>query len=490
MALGGAAIGWIVALSTPRDFAVGHFVDDAHYAVLAKSIRERGTYRTISLPLEPSETKYPPGFPLVMAAAWSPDRSGADNLTRLRWVNLLLLGPLTAGLALLALDVGRLPPVGAMALALAAVVHPGLAELWTVPLSEPLWLLLVTGGVLLCSLGRYRQGLFVLVAATYVRTVAVGFVVAALALRLRRRSQDAAAVGDAVWAVALLAPWGIWGLHRNAVPEPLLGMYGSYGAWYLDSLLRDPLTVLLRVPWQNGTAALELLGRALVGGWAPGLLLVGVGGVVVWRVVVAAREAPLLVLGLGCYVAMALVWPFPIGRFVGAAWPLVLVAVGRSAGRYRVLLPVLALAVAVPQHARGGAVRGHRNRAAQGETLIAAMQARVPAGAVVASTNPALHYLRLGVPAVPVQRLRSYRAYRLGFWSTAWGLGDDLWAITRRYRPALVAVERRGVEGRFAVGSLMAQCPGVLTLIWESAELQDLFAVEPDAACNPRATRR
>lgn len=490
MALGGAAIGWIVALSAPRDFAVGHFVDDAHYAVLAKSIRERGSYRTISLPSEPPETKYPPGFPLVLAAVWSPDRTDPENLTGLRWVNLVLLGPLAVVLALLALEVGRLPPAGAVALAFATVVQPDLAELWTVPLSEPLWLLLVAAGVLLCALGRDRYGLFVLVAATYVRTVAVAFVAATLVLRLRRRNRDAIAIRDAVWAVSLLAPWVIWELvNRNAVSEPLLGMYGSYGGWYLDSLRADPVTVLFRVPWQHAAGALELLGRALVGAWVPDLLLLLIGGVVVWRVV-AVPATPLLALGLGCYAALAVAWPFPIDRLVGAAWPLVLVAVAPSLRRYRVLLPILALAVAVPRYASGAATRGHRSRAAQGETLIAAIQTRLEAGTVVASTNPALHYLRLGVPAVPVQRLRSYRVYRLGYWSTAWGLGDDLWAIIERYRPALVAVERRGVEGRYAAGSLMRQCPGVLSPVWESAELQYLYAVEAGVRCTPRLTKR
>ncbi len=44
------ALGWLVALTAPRDFSVGNFVDDAHYAVLAKALREQGAYRTINLP--------------------------------------------------------------------------------------------------------------------------------------------------------------------------------------------------------------------------------------------------------------------------------------------------------------------------------------------------------------------------------------------------------------------------------------------------------
>ena len=92
---------WLTAWSMPRDFRVGNYVDDAHYAVLAKSLRTGQGYRTLNLPGQPPETKYPPGFPLLLASGWDPARTDAENLDRLRSVNLWLVGAVAAALTLL-----------------------------------------------------------------------------------------------------------------------------------------------------------------------------------------------------------------------------------------------------------------------------------------------------------------------------------------------------------------------------------------------------
>ncbi len=94
--------GWAVAALAPRDFTVGTFQDDAQYAVLAKAIRERHTYRSLEYPGHPYELKFPPGWPAVLSLVWKPDAGGPENLQRLRWVNLALVGPLAAARALLA----------------------------------------------------------------------------------------------------------------------------------------------------------------------------------------------------------------------------------------------------------------------------------------------------------------------------------------------------------------------------------------------------
>jgi hypothetical protein len=104
---------------------------------------------------------------------------------------------------------------------------------------------------------------------------------------------------------------------------------------------------------------------------------------------------------------------------------------------------------------------------------------------VVATANPPLVYLRLGNPTIVNWRERSYRWYRYGFWASAFGLGDDLWDIVRAYRPEYLIIDRRGAQGRYAAGSLIRQCPGVLREVWSTPQGEYLFAVRSDVPCAP-----
>ncbi len=484
------ALGWLVALTAPRDFSVGNFVDDAHYAVLAKALREQGAYRTINLPDAPRETKYPPGFPSLLALVWSPDRTDPANLDALRWVNLSLVGALAAALAVLAMELFGISPPVAVAVAMIGLLHPGTAALWMVPLSEPLALLLLCTGLALIGSRRGTLGTVVLVMATYVRTLAGSFLVAALVLRWWQG--DRGVKRDVVLAVLAFLPWAVWQLvNRGAVPEVLLGLYGSYGEWYLHALRTDWFTVIARVPLSNLLVILQEVGARLVGrALLPSLLVAASGVVVAWRLWVSRRDAPIVALGVALFFAVVLLWPFPPDRLVAGIWPLMLVVVAGSLRRYAVGAVLVALAVAGPGYARGNAVFAHEGRGALSDALIAKVRPYIPPDAVLATTNPGLHYLSLGVHTVPGHRMRSYRAYRLGHWSTAWGLGDDLWDIVRRYQPGFVLVERRGFEGRSASGSLQGQCPAVLTLVWESPLREFLYRVNPGVACSPVATQK
>lgn len=50
-----------------NDFYVGTYMDDANYVILAESIAEGRGYRQINYPDAPLETRYPPGYPVVLA---------------------------------------------------------------------------------------------------------------------------------------------------------------------------------------------------------------------------------------------------------------------------------------------------------------------------------------------------------------------------------------------------------------------------------------
>lgn len=472
----------VVAFGLPRDFSVGNFVDDAHYAVLSKSIREHGSYRTLNVPGQPFETKYPPGFPLLLAAAWSPDRSDLDNLDRSRWVNLILVGPLAGILTLFGATVLGLNPLVAAGLSVAGLTAPVVVTLWTVPLSGALFLMCLVLGFLTHNKLRPGWRMLGFAAAVYVRTVAGAFAVAALITTWLRN--DAGRFRDAAFLTAALLPWLLWQVvNRDAVPDALLGLYGSYGRWYLDSLVADPMTVLVRVPLVNARDAVVALGTNLLGGqWLPVVLRGGLGLLIAWRLWILRREFPSLALGVAVYGVVLLLWPFPPDRFIAGLWPVLVVILGATLRRHAWVLAVVLLVVSAVTLVRGDAVRPHRNRSQTTEQLVRRADSFVVPGDVLASTNAALYYLRYGVSSVPVQRMRSYRRYRLGYWSTAWGLGDDVWAIVERYGVTKAMVEARGVEGRFAVGSLMGQCPAVVEQVWEG-DAGMLFLVHPREAC-------
>ncbi len=490
-----AACGWAVALATPRDFPVGGYGDDARYVVLAKSLRETGRYRLLQVPGEPAETMYPPGFPALLALAWSPSRSGAANLERARWVNLALVGPLAAALCVAGQALFGLPPVWSAALALGGVAAPIVVARWVFPLSEPLGLLLIVCGLSLAAgEGRRRRGagLLVLLLAAYVRTVALAFLIGVW-IAAWRRGERRRVGWEALAAAAALLPWLAWTrLHAGDVPPALYGMYGSYAQWYASSVAADPATTLLLVPVKNLWLLLGSLGDAVSGYLPVGAVVASaVGAAVVWALWRARRAAA--VAGLACYAVIVLFWPYPPFRFVGAVWPLALLAAAAgarsAAARLGPAIAALSLVCAAVGFARRAGLR-EGGAVSDWQPLVAEIGPRVPRDAVLASSNPALYYLSLGVRGVPNERMRSYRYYRLGFWATAWGLGDDLWEIVRRYRPSYLLLERRGVEGRYAAGSLMRQCPGTLRELWSTPAGEYLFAVDADVRCAPVQTRR
>lgn len=482
---------WALAWSFPRDFSVGNFVDDAHYAVLAKSIRTQGMYSTINLPDSLPETKYPPGYPSLLALVWSPDRTDAENLDRIRWVNLVLVGPLAGLLTVLGIRMFGLSGALAAVVALAGVLSPRTAALWTIPMSGPAFLMAVTGGLLLVSRGRVGWGVAVLLMGVYVRTVAGAFVLGVVGWHLW--TKDRRWKWELVAAVAAGLPWLAWQVaNRTAVPDYMVGLYGSYGKWYALSLQADPVTMLFRVPPRNAQLAAYEIGANLVGRgwvWAPLGIALGVAALVL--LVSFGRRHPSFLLGLGVYGIIVLLWPFPPDRFVAGIWPLLLVGIVAAApGRGRWVVAALAAAVALVGVVRQEPVRYHRLRSEMSERIIARVDSTITGHDVLATTNPGLHYLRLGVPTVPDQRMRSYRWYRLGFWSTAWGLADDLWPIVERYRPSYLVIEVRGVEGRYTAGSLQGKCPDVLEKVWETPDRALLFRVNPDAPCAPQPAPR
>ena len=494
-ALGAALGGWIVAALTPRDFTVGTFQDDAQYAVLAKSIREEHTYRNLNFPGRPPELKFAPGWPAVLALAWKPGASGDANLQRLRWVNLMLVGPLAGVVAVAGMQVFGLPAALSAIVAVASVASPAEQTWWTIPMSEPLCLALLALGLVLVARGRFRGAALTLAAAVYVRSIAAPFLVA-LVIACAWKQGWKRAVQPALIGLGVLAPWILYVLvNRHTVPPVLAGAgYGSYAAFYGQGLSADPVTMLFTVPLANAPMIMQALGRAVLGWhWAPQAVEIVLGLAITWLVARAARLRPVFLIGLGLYVLTVLFWPFPQeDRFVGSVWPLLLLAVLAALPSPRVrwgLVCATALTATLGfAHAKG--IERHRERSRSSLALMDSVRTRIPPGKLVATSNPPFVYLRLGNPTMVSWRERSYRWYREGYWATAWGLGDDLWEIIRAYGPDYLIIERRGAEGRYAAGSLIRQCPGVLERVWGTPGGEYLFAVHDGLPCAPETTKQ
>ncbi len=263
--------GWAVAALAPRDFAVGTFQDDAQYAVLAKAIREQHTYRSLEYPGHPLELKFPPGWPAVLALAWKPGGSGGENLQRLRWVNLALVGPLAAAMALAGMWVFGLAPALSAAAAVSAVAAPAELTWWTIPTSEPLCLALLALGLVLAEAGRTRASALTLAVAVYVRNVAAPFLAAILIGAAWKRGWRSA-VQPALIGLAVIAPWlAHVALNVHTVPPVLrVAGYGTYADQFRQGFVAAPATVLLKVPWINAPMVVQAIGQALLGwAWAP-----------------------------------------------------------------------------------------------------------------------------------------------------------------------------------------------------------------------------
>ncbi|MBK9128588.1 MAG: hypothetical protein IPM13_12440 [Phycisphaerales bacterium] len=431
----------------------GAWLDDSIYLATSKALAEGHGYRHLWLPTEPYQTKYPILWPLVLAPVWwlTSDLERAVDFAQALTVALWTIG---CGLSYVLLRRQfELPWWLAGTAVVAAIVNPRTLDLVAAPMAEPLFLVTTTAALLLGTADRRpiaSAGLAGLAAAAACLTRSVGLAALAAVLLgyvVRRRWRDA--------GVALIAPlivlggWNLWQRHAHASnsANPANAIY-EYDLGYQSWILLDQAA---RVAWMNTAdvlvSTLELLGSLpsplIDGRLAPGqsfawsvyvpaivLALLIIAG---WLAVLRARTAPVQ-LYLAAYVALILVWPFSMRRFLvpllpllvaglllGIAW-LVALAAGRARGaatpgRRRwdllgawesdllrtatfiiaglLILPgtvTLALAKAHP-----GLTQEFARREAAAELIVR----RTPEDAVVTLRDGAFFYLRTGRKCVP-----------------------------------------------------------------------------------------
>ena len=230
----------------------------------------------------------------------------------------------------------------AVGLGVVSAVSVPLLTLGAVLLSEPLFIALVL--LLLPSLEDYvdadaakgatRASVWrplllgaSIAACTLVRTHGIVLVPALfISLALRRRWRDAALVSTT--AIACLLPWQLWcAAHRDAVPPPLLGEYGSYLSWWTRGLgmmgWRFVPQTVSRTTAET-SAMMGALFSPLATTTAHVVTLLALAGLFLACVATTWRRIPVTLLFLAGYLGMVSLWPFAPARFVWGVWPLLL----------------------------------------------------------------------------------------------------------------------------------------------------------------------
>ena len=407
-----------LAVFDPKPFVGG---DNAGYMILAESIRSGDGYRDLYLPETPRHVRYPPVYPLILAAA------GALG-GRLATFKALSLA-LTAGTVGIFYALARrsLGPWGGLGVGAALAVNPVLLEYSHWELSEAPFVFLTALALFLTDQwpGKGRAwvwGLTAALGAYFTRSAGLPLVAAILIALGARRSW--APLGWGAGAFVLLATaWWSWGQsapHQTTYGAPFL-LVNPYQP-ELGTI--GPASFLQRVATNARIYTTSILPESLAGvsnsGGAAMLAGLGVAGLALVGWARRVRQGRALEIFSAAYVVLLLAWPevWSDKRFLLPLIPAILLhsAEGlrgifpRAGGRERQwVLPsfgALIAVVALPGLARAipanlDCLRSYRAGDryacypdAWREFFQAAAWARdsTPANATIVSRNPRLFY--------------------------------------------------------------------------------------------------
>jgi len=312
----------------------GDLHDDSIYYVSAKSLADGGGYRVESLPGEPSQTKYPPLYPVLLSLAWHISPQFPSNLPIAAWLSWLALPAIMIQLLWVFPRLGIVDWRAWMLLLLIAV-NPYMLVFSSTLVSELMYTALMLAAMLLTDRAAGQDGVKAAIAAGAVaglayltRSAGIVFLVAGplyLCIRHKRRE-------GMLWACAMLpfvAGWTVWTrMHQVSTSDPALIYYTDYFRYELYSIsLRDlPLFV-----WRNIDGLLQGIGSLILPNVSGSFVLktmeqvtavAMIAGVV--RMVRHGRGLLYAFLAAGSC-AQLLVWHFPPNeRFVVPFLPLAL----------------------------------------------------------------------------------------------------------------------------------------------------------------------
>lgn len=381
---GGAAVLVAVIVTAAVVFArtpvgAGTYYDDGVYLSLAESLAKNGEYNYENLPGMLPGVKYPPFYPVVLAAGWRVFGGYPGNLDSLKTLNSVFYGLGAALVFLLFATGGPKKMIAMAALTVGAFLWvPGMS-IATVLMSEPLFLLLAAlsllvvgralrtgdafaasraGGagvdeprstrssiVLPSGRGGVAPGagetIFTWAAAGLLaslafltRSIGIALIAAVLVTAWVRHHRRSALISAAA-AAAMIAPWIVWSAARlGTIPPAVTGHYGPYTEWYREGLAAGGAAFI----WETAIAKLVPLGETLAFAWFPAgpptatvfvlalmCVLALVGGRSVWR---RSPAIPLFVL---FYLLIVFLWPFEPYRFYYLIGPFLTLLVAEGA---------------------------------------------------------------------------------------------------------------------------------------------------------------
>lgn len=499
----------------------GLFHDDGVYLLLGRSLAHGDGLRYQGVPGAPGAPKFPPVYPLVSALVWL---VAGDPFRAARVLS--LLNVVFTALAALAVSVFaerslRLPRTLALAAAALTALSVDLWRLALVPLSEPLYVLLLLAALWAAARAERAESggwsgavlVGVVLLLVHVRTAGIAVALAAvIGLWWRGHRTRAVGVGAAILAGCL--PWVVWSSSASrTIPTPLLDILGPYGPWLADQVLGAPRVYGAGLPGA-AVGVVRRCAELLVPGahpwaWWPAAGALGVA-------VIAGghdlfRRTPTAALALGLSLALAWLWPFLDRRMAVPLLPLLLLSLacfadvtaarlrsaraGAAAGSVGASRPArradpwilgalglwaLGLAGVSAAHLAEGVPRAaYEIRAAQLADALAAMRGRVPDSAVVGAPElwPALHLIA-GVAAAPSARFRPVSPERDPVWGTP-RQQLELWAAVGMDH---LVIEDPGQMHGPTLDLLERSCPGAVRVL-DVRPGAVLVRLDWDAAC-------
>lgn len=480
--------------------------DNTAYLALARSLLDHGQYLELWDPARPPHAQYPPGFPALLAVAWT---FGLRSWAALK---LMMVGVSATAIGLSYLWLRhRVEPGVAVALAALLAVAPGLAADAQWVLSDvPFWAVTM-GALLALERGRTGWGIGLALLALTIRTAGLPLLLAIVAwLGLKRRWKPALGV------LAVVAAMGaLWVLRTPEVGAGYISQFwlenpyapesGQVGVpGLLERLLANGERYTFRVLIRSITGSTGLIG-AVAGAVVVAFMGIGLARRVRAALPTAGGEPPpggargLMELFAVLYGGMILLWPEPwaSGRFLLPILPVILSYAAEGAALppfpYRRIVrvggalallglavpPAIALrATALDCRAEVRAVGVVGCRPAAHEAFLELAQwsrGRLPPDAVVISRKPRQWYWFSGYPgrvypftAEPEQLLEAAREARARY-----VVLDQLGATSRAYLLPAVAETRNRfcLVQRIERGREAASLLGILATAWGARDI-------------------
>lgn len=304
-----------LALFLWEPFPPGIWHDDGVYLLLGRALANGEGLRYVGVSGAPLAPKFPPLYPLTLAFVWRlfPDLPRETAVFGLINVAVLIVGgALFAAYLRRAL---RLPLAAAVGIAGVAWLSVDLWRVAMVPLSEPLFIVLLIVSLWVATELEQRPGwrrllIFLAAFALVFHTRTIGLVVgAAVPLALLTRGYRREAAVAATGAVGVVLPWVIWSrAAAREIPEPMRDILGSYGGWITAQAVGSPVSFVTGLP-AAAWGLLDRLARVTIPLSTPSL-----------RVAAAFVLVPALAFGLYRLARRSRATAFSVVLFLGVLW--------------------------------------------------------------------------------------------------------------------------------------------------------------------------